>query len=95
MLVKFRCPQLKKVHYFSGGCVGQYKNKYNFTDLCYHEKDFGLACEWHFFATSHGKNACDGIGGTVKRATARASLHRPIEGQILTPEDMFQFCEEI
>ena len=82
------------MHYFSGGCVGQYKNKYNFTDLCYHEKDFGLACEWHFFATSHGKNACDRIGGTVKRATAHASLQRPTEEQILTPEDMFQFCEE-
>ena len=53
-----------------------------------------MDCEWHFFATSHGKNACDGIGGTVKRATARASLQRTTERQILTPEDMFKFCEE-
>lgn len=92
--VRSKCPQLKKVHYFSDGCAGQYKNRYNFTNLCYHEEDFGLACEWNFFATSHGKNACDGIGGTVKRATARASLQRTTERQILTPEDMFQFCEE-
>ena len=42
--VKFRCPQLKKVHYFSDGCAGQYKNRYNFTNLCYHEEDFGLSC---------------------------------------------------
>ena len=92
--VKFRCPQLKKVHYFSDGCAGQYQNKYNFTNLCYHEDGFGVACEWHFFATSHGKNASDGIGRTVKRATACASLQRPAEGQILTPEDRFKFCEE-
>jgi hypothetical protein len=92
--VKSKCSQLKKVHYFSDGCAGQYKNKYNFTNLCYHEEDFGLACEWNFFATSHGKNACDGIGGTVKRATARASLQRTTNMQILTPEDMFNFCED-
>ena len=64
------------------------------SQICYHEEDFGLSCEWHFFATSHGKNACDGIEGTVKRATARASLQRTTEKQILTPEHMFQFCEE-
>ena len=75
--VKFRCPQVMKVRYFSDGCAGQYKNRYNFTNLYYHEKDFGLACEGHFFATSHGKNACDGIGGTVKVATAHASLQKP------------------
>ena len=27
-----------------------------------------------FFATSHGKNACDGVGGTIKRLAAHASL---------------------
>ena len=35
------------------------------------------------FATSHGKQPCDGIGGTVKRLTAKASLQRPINNQIL------------
>ena len=52
-----------------------------------------MSCEWHFFATSHGKNAYDGIGGTVKRATACANLQRTTERQSLTRED-FQFCEE-
>ena len=32
-----------------------------------------------FFANSHGKQPCDGIGGTVKRLTAKASLQRPIK----------------
>ena len=32
--------------------------------------DFDLAAEWTFFATSHGKQPCYGIGGTVKRLVA-------------------------
>ncbi|KAG1714604.1 Endochitinase [Nymphon striatum] len=35
------------------------------------------------FATSHGKSPCDGIGGTVKRLTAQASLKRTVTGHIL------------
>jgi hypothetical protein len=44
------------------------------------------------FATSHGKSACDGIGGTVKRLAARASLQRPLDHQILTPHDLYRWC---
>ena len=29
-----------------------------------------------YFATSHGKCACDGIGGTVKRLSTKVSLQR-------------------
>ena len=43
-------------------------------NLVYHREDFQLEAEWHFFATPHGKNACHGIGGTVKRETGNASL---------------------
>ena len=35
-------------------------------------------------ATAHGKGACDGIGGTVKRLAARASLQKPYSDQIMT-----------
>ena len=45
------------------------------------------------FATSHGKQPCDGIGGTVKRLVAKASLQRPYNEQILTPPMMFQYCK--
>ena len=54
--------------------------------------DFGLECEWHFFATSHRKGSCDGIGGTVKRSVAKASLHSVYQQQILTAEEMFDYC---
>ena len=63
-------------------------------NLCLHNSDFGLKCEWNFFATSHGKSPRDGIGGTVKRRVTRASLQRPICNQILTAYKMFEFCVE-
>ena len=74
-----------KIHYFTDGCASQYKHKYSFANVCYHDIDFpGVTCEWHFFATSHGKGACDGIGGTMKRATHLESLRRPVKDKILT-----------
>ena len=55
----------------------------------------GIDAEWHFFfATSHGKGPCDGIGGTVKRLAAKASLQRPYSEQIMTPRQLFQFDED-
>ena len=33
-------PHVKKIHYFTGGCAGQYKNKNNFVNLCHHEDDW-------------------------------------------------------
>ena len=87
-------PSIKVVHYFSDGCAGQYKNCRNFLNICHHEQDFAVKCTWSFFATSHGKSPCDGIGGTVKRLTAIASLHRTTNNQILTAPAMFEFCEK-
>ena len=69
--IKVTHPSLAKVHYFSDGSAGQYKNHYNIINLCHHK---GLFAEWHFFATSHGETACDGIGGTAKRLTLKAGL---------------------
>jgi hypothetical protein len=33
----------------------------------------------HFFATSHDKDACDGIWGTIKRLARKASPQSPYE----------------
>ena len=81
-----------KITYFSDGAASQYKNRKNFINLCNHQSDFGIKAEWHFSATSHGKGACDGIGGTVKRLAARASLQRPYEEQIMTPLKLFEWA---
>lgn len=85
---------LKKIVYISDGAALQYKNRKNFINLCNHESDFGIQAEWHFSATSHGKGSCDGIGGTVKRLAARASLQRPYEQQIMTPLQLFEWASE-
>ena len=73
-VVKKDIPQTEKVLYFSDGCSGQYKNHKIFTNLVNHYCDYALYAEWHFFATSHDKNACDGIGGTIKRKAAYVSM---------------------
>ena len=84
----------KKIIYFSDGAASQYKNRKNFINLCNHEADFGIKAEWHFSATSHGKGASDGVGGTVKRLAARASLQRPYDQQIMTPLQLFEWANE-
>lgn len=84
---------MKKLYYFSDGSAAQYKNKKNFTNLCYHKNDFGIEAEWHFSATAHGKGSCDGVGGTVKREAARASLQRPYQDQITTPFELYEWLK--
>ena len=55
-------------------------------------EDFFVGCIWNFFATSHAKLPCIGIGGTVKRLAATASLQSPTTGQILSAEAIFEYC---
>ena len=83
-----------KIYYFSDGAAAQYQNRKNFINLCHHKADFGMPAERHFLATSHGKGACDGIGGTVKRLAARASLQRPYDQQIITPYQLYEWAAE-
>ena len=92
--LKVEFPEVQKVYYFTDGCAGQYKNKSNFINLCSHVEDFGLQAECHFFTTSHGKSACDGIGGTVKHLLTKASLQRPYNDANLTTESIMEFCKE-
>ena len=81
-----------KVYYFSDGAASQYKNRKNFINLCHHQDDFGVPAEWHFSATSHGKGACDGVGGSLKRLAARVSLQCPYDHQIMTPHQLFEWA---
>ena len=87
-------PQVKKLFCFSDVCRQQYKNCENFINLCLHKQDFGLDAEWIFFATSHGKSPCDGIGGSVKHHAAKRILQRPMNNQILHYQAMLNLCEE-
>ena len=84
--------EVLKITYFSDGCATQYKNCKNLINLCYHKEDFGIPAEWHFFATSHGKGPCDGVGGTVE--AAKASLQHPYHDQIMTTYQLYTFAKE-
>ena len=81
------------IDYVSDGCSGQHKSYKALLNLCHHKLDFGLDATWAFFATSHGKSPCDGIGGTVKRKVLRASLQRPVTNQILTFRVVEEYCK--
>ncbi|GBL80169.1 hypothetical protein AVEN_29150-1 [Araneus ventricosus] len=87
-------PHITNIHYFSDGCVGQYKNKYNFMNLCLREKDFKMKAQWSFFSTSNGKTECDGIGGTVKHLARKQSLQQHLDRQITTTNELFEFCKK-
>ncbi|XP_044013077.1 uncharacterized protein LOC122855606 [Aphidius gifuensis] len=86
--------RIKKIHYFSDGAPQQFKNYKNVVTLCHHKKNYGIEAEWHFFATAHGKGPCDGVGGTLKREAARASLQRPTDKQITTPKELYDWANE-
>lgn len=93
--LKQKLPQkLEKIHYFSDGAASQYKNKSNFRNLCHHTADFSIEAEWNFFASSHGKNACDGVGGSVKRLAAQASLRMVYNEQIMTPRQLYDWAKD-
>lgn len=84
---------IDKIIYFSDGAASQYKNKKNFINLTHHFEDFQYHAEWHFFATSHGKGPCDGVGGTVKRLASRASLQLIGNSDpIQTPLDLYNWA---
>ena len=62
--------------------------------LRHHASDFGIEAFWNCFATSHGENACEGVGGMTKRQAASASLQRPVQDQILTHVQLLMYCDE-
>ena len=75
-------PQIKTINIFSNGAISQFKQRYLFSNLHEWETDFGVQLVWNFFATSHGKGAVDGIGGTLKRSVwrvVRAGTKSPID----------------
>ena len=77
--VKEKYPNVKVVHIFSDGPSSQFKNKYIVQLLQSFQTKLGGRILWHYFATSHGKGAVDGIGGTVKRTVWNAVSTRKVQ----------------
>lgn len=71
------------------------KTNQTFSISGHHEKDFGVKAELNFFALSHGKkNACDDVGGTVKRLAALPSLRMVCNNQIMTPRQLYDWAKD-
>ena len=92
--VKEHFPEVKKLHYFSDGAPQQFKNFKNIFNLYQHDTDFGMKADWNFFPTAHGKGACDGVGGSVKRNSVKASLRLPVDKQILTALSLYNWLRD-
>lgn len=88
------CTNPIRTYYFSDGAPQQFKNFKNLGNLSLYEQDFGVPAEWHFFATAHDKGPCDGVGGTLKRLAARAGMQLPLDQQILTPHDLYEWASQ-
>ena len=56
-----------------------------------HADEFQVPCQLIFFPNLRHRGACDGIGGTAKRATYRENLQRTVSDQILTAQNMYDF----
>ena len=84
---------ITKIKYFTDGAASQYKNFKALINLAFHFHDHKLTAEHNFFATPHGKSPCDGIGETIKREAANASLRATIDNQIITPEDLYCWAQ--
>ena len=75
MMLSERGIHFNIVHFFTDGAASQFKQRYSLCNMTFHiviEK--GIQGFWHFFATSHGKGAVDGVGGEVKRHARLAAL---------------------
>ena len=84
-LIRNDLPHITSIKYFIDGAASQYKTFKALSNLAFHFHDHDLRAEHNFFATSHGKSSCDGLGGTTTREAANASLRATISNQIVTP----------
>ena len=69
--LKTTYPDIKHINIFSDGPTSQFKQRVLFSNIYAWEMEHDLKITWNFFATSHGKDVVDGIGGTLKRTVWR------------------------
>jgi len=86
--VKTACALLKKVIYFSDGAASQYKNCKNFSNLCYHEKDFGVKAEWHFLRPQMVSQLVMKLTALLREAAIRDDSQN-VFGRIITSKINF------
>jgi hypothetical protein len=84
-------PNLSVIHYITDSPVSQYRNKSIVKIIAEHSKYFpGISCTWDFLESGHGKSACDGVGGSIKRFADTAVKTGVI---ISNADDFFQWAQ--
>lgn len=91
-IIRIHYSFVKNIIFFSDGAASQYKNRKNLYNICQFKRKFDLQAEWHFFATSHGKSACDALGGSFKREAAKTSLKQPVD-VITNAKKLFEWAQ--
>ncbi|XP_067947393.1 serine-rich adhesin for platelets-like [Watersipora subatra] len=66
--LKQRSPRVSSFYLFSDGAASQFKQRFILSSLNPIKQSNGLNhLEWNFLATSHGKGAVNGVGGSLMR----------------------------
>ncbi|KAJ8684872.1 hypothetical protein QAD02_020665 [Eretmocerus hayati] len=84
--------RVEKLLYMTDGAKQYFKNPFQMSNLLKHEGDFGIAAEWHFCLTAHGKSGYDGLGATFKRKAIRASFLAKPHQAMLTTKNLFDWA---
>ena len=79
---------MEKTYCFSFGSAAHFKTRKKFSNIYFHENDFGKKAMEKEFAMDWGKG-----GGTINRLAARASFQRPYKDQILTSLFFYTRCK--
>ena len=78
--IKSIAPKIQVLNIFSDGAGQHFKQRFTLS----YASSASIPINWHFFATSHGKGAVDGIGGTIKRNVydgVRAGRFAPVDAK--------------
>lgn len=88
-MIKTDNPSVQNVVVFSDGAPSQFKQRFLLSNLHWYKATYELeSLEWEFFATSHGKGAVDGLGGSLKRPVRQQVFSR--KAMVNNAQDLLQ-----
>ena len=67
---------IKKIHEFTDGCVGQYKSRHCHGDVSCSLANLGYVVQRNYFATSHAKGEQDAADANVKQKATIGVLRK-------------------
>lgn len=83
-------PLFSHVVHISDGAAAHFKNRYQLYEM----RRNILLSHWIFSASGHGKNACDGVGGSLKHTASAYNLRSPAASVIRSAEDFVSALSE-